>query len=131
LPVPEGVDPEDRWPDLRSVGMVICERTVGGKTTAETRYYITSLESDAAELARAVRAHWRIENSLHWVLDVVFREDDSRLRMGHSAQNFAVIRHLALNLLKQEQTLKRGIKSKRMKAAMDTNYLLRVLQPAL
>lgn len=110
--------------------MVICERTVGGKTTAETRYYITSLESDAAELARAVRAPWRIENSLHWVLAVVFREDDSRLRMGHSAQNFAVIR-LALNLLKQEQTLKRGIKSKRMKAAMDTNYLLRVLQPAL
>lgn len=131
VPVPETVDPEGLWQDLRSIGMVVCERTVEGKTTAETRYYITSLESDAAELAWAVRAHWQIENALHWVLDVVFREDDSRLRIGYSAQNFAVVCHLALNLLKQEQTLKRGIKSKRMKAAMDTNYLLRVLQPAL
>ena len=131
VPVPEAIAPEDRWQDVRSVGMVVCERTAGETTTAESRYYITSLESDAAELARAVRAHWRIENSLHWVLDVVFREDESRLRIGHSAQNFAVLRHLALNLLKQEQTLQRGIKSKRMKEAMDPNYLLRVLQPAL
>ena len=130
VPVPDAVDPQGLWKDLRSIAMVVCERTVGGKTTTETRYYITSLESDAAETARAVRAHWRIENALHWVLDVVFREDDSRLRIGHAAQNFAVVRHLALNLLKQEPTLKRGIKSKRMKAAMDTGYLLRVLQPS-
>lgn len=131
VPAPEWIDPEGRWQDLRSVGMVVCERTAGGETTVETRYYVSSLESDAAELARAVRSHWLIENSLHWVLDVVFREDDSRMRVGHSAQNFAVVRHLALNLLKQEKTLKVGTKAKRMKAAMDDSYLLEVLSAAL
>lgn len=128
---PPQIDPQGRWKGLRSIGLVICERTVDGKTTVESRYYISSLQSDAAELARAVRSHWRIENSLHWVLDVVFREDDSRMRIGHSAHNFAIVRHLALNLLKHEHTLKAGTKAKRMKAAMDHDYLLRVLQTAL
>jgi predicted transposase YbfD/YdcC len=74
-----------------------------------------------------VRAHWTIENSLHWVLDIAFREDDSRIRKGHAPQNFAVLRHIALNLLKQDTTLKRGLKSKRLKAGWDHDYLLHIL----
>lgn len=131
LDVPPDFGLQARWPGLRSLAMVVRRRVVGGQESWEVAYYISSLPRNAEQHARAIRGHWSIENSLHWRLDVVFREDDSRLRTGASAENFAVLRHVALNLLKQEQTLKRGLKTKRLKAAMDTDYLLKVLEPAL
>jgi len=125
------LDPAGRWPGLRAIGMVRAERRekgkgTAGKVTRETRYYLTSL-ADVEEFGRAVRAHWGIENGLHWVLDIAFREDESRARAGASAANLVVLRHIAVNLLKQEQTAKVGIKNKRLKAAWDQRYLLKVL----
>ena len=123
------VDPEGAWAGLRSIGMVAAERREkggAGKVTRETRYYLTSLV-DAQEFGRAVRSHWGIENGLHWVLDIAFREDESRARVGASAANLVVLRHIALHLLKQERTAKVGIKNKRLKAAWDERYLLKVI----
>jgi predicted transposase YbfD/YdcC len=87
------------WKNLSTIVMVQRERIVEGKTSSETSYYITSLKSEAKTIARAVRGHWGIENSLHWVLDIAFREDESRIRKDHAPANFAIIRHMALNLL--------------------------------
>ena len=89
---------------LTTVMMVRLERRLGTEVTVETRYYISSATTSAAQLLRHKRSHWRIENSLHWVLDSAFREDQARLRKGHGAQNFAILRHIAHNLLKQETT---------------------------
>jgi len=122
---------EDRaqWAGLRSFAAVECERTVADKTSCERRYFISSLDGrDAEALAKAVRAHWQIENGLHWSLDVGFAEDKSRVRRGHAAENLSRVRRMALNLLKQETTSKRGIKTKRMRAGWDDAYLIRVLQ---
>ena len=104
-------------------------RRIGPDVSVEWRYYIASCKTSAAQLLRHKRSHWRIENSLHWVLDIAFREDESRLRKGHGAQNFATqsVRYIALNLLKQETTCKLGTFNKRLKAAWDTDYLLTVL----
>lgn len=94
----------------------------------ETRYFISSLDAnDPQRLERVLRAHWAIENNLHWVLDIAFDEDSNRTRKGHSAANFAVIRHIALNLIKAEKTAKVEVKIKRLKAGWDNNYLLRIL----
>lgn len=123
------LDPDRRWRGLRGIGMVEAERREkgrAGKVTRETRYYLTSL-ADAGAFGRAVRAHWGIENGLHWVLDIAFREDEGRARAGASAANLVVLRHIAVNLLKQERTAKVGIKNKRLKAAWDERYLLKVL----
>ena len=106
------------------------ERTLSqgnGKTEREIRYYITSLKPDAVRLNAVIRQHWGIENKLHWVLDVGFGEDLDRKRAGHSAQNFSLLNRIALNLLKQEQSLNRGIKGKRLKAAWDHPYPLKLL----
>jgi predicted transposase YbfD/YdcC len=117
----------DAWPKLRALAMVRAERRSGTKRSRETRYYITSVENNATLILESIRAHWGIENGLHWVLDIGFREDESRVRKDHAPENMAVLRHIALNLLKQEQTAKIGIKAKRLKAAWDQDYLLKVL----
>lgn len=119
----EGAD----WADLGSIVMVAAERRIGEQVSQETRYYLSSLSGSAKDVAGAVRAHWGIENQLHWVLDMAFREDECRVRSGHASQNFATLRHLALNLLRQDTTSKVGVKAKRLKAGWDHDYLLKVL----
>lgn len=117
----------DQWEGLRSVGMVEATREVQGQRTVERRYYLTSLPLDVATMARAVRGHWGIENKLHWALDVCFREDQSRARVGHAAENLATLRRLALNLLKRDRTKKRGLKGKQLNAGWNHAYLLKLL----
>ena len=121
------VDPKRRWPGLGAVARVSYRRNADTGSPADTRYYICSRPAQAATLLAAIRSHWSIENSVHWVLDVAFDEDRSRVRTGHADQNLAVIRHWALNLLKQEPTAKVGIKARRKKAGWDFDYLLKVL----
>ena len=115
------------WRGLRTVIMVKSERRDGDKRSEESRYYISSLSGNAEQALEAVRGHWGIENKVHWVLDIAFREDDCRIRKGSGAQNFAILRHIALNLLKREKTAKCGVKNKRLKAGWDESYLLKVL----
>ncbi|MCF6345206.1 MAG: ISAs1 family transposase [Thiomicrorhabdus sp.] len=116
------------WPGLESIIAVTATRESGQKVSEETRYFLSSVNADnPSKLEHAVRAHWAIENSLHWVLDVAFDEDSNRTRKGHSAANLAVIRHIALNLIKREKTSKVGVKIKRLKAGWDNDYLLRVI----
>ncbi len=116
------------WPGLRALVRVEAERRMGAKTQRQTRYYITSLGGDAREAGLSVREHWGIENRLHWVLDIAFREDESRIRVGNGPHLFSVLRRLALNLLKRERTAKGGIHAKRLRAAWDHDYLLKVLR---
>jgi predicted transposase YbfD/YdcC len=115
------------WPKLQSVVKVQAKRDDGQQVTIEDRYYLSSLDGNARKQLAATRTHWGIENSLHWVLDIAFREDECRVRKDHSAQNLAILRHIALNLLKQEKTARIGIKNKRLRAGWDEQYLLRVL----
>ena len=117
----------ERWQSLKSLVMIESERIIGDKTEKQTSYFISSLENDAEKILAAKRSHWGIENSLHWVLDIAFNEDHSRVRKDNAPQNFSLIRHLALNLLKQEQSLKVGIKAKRLRCGWDTDYFLKVL----
>jgi predicted transposase YbfD/YdcC len=123
------LDPAGAWAGLASVGMVARERRAGAHTSHDVHYYLSSLAGDAVAFAQAVRGHWGIENRLHWVLDIAFREDDSRVRAGHGAQNFAVLRHIALNLLRQDRTTRAGIKARRLKAGWDDAYLRSLLTP--
>jgi len=115
------------WRNLRTIVKVLDERQVNGVTTARTRYFISSLGGSARQMLKVVRRHWGIENELHWILDIAFREDYSRVRKDNGPANFAILRHIALNLLKQEKNVKAGIKAKRLKAGWDEAYLLALL----
>jgi predicted transposase YbfD/YdcC len=123
----DGIDQKDQWKNLNVVGMVQSIREQDGQTSSEYRYYIASIGNDAQRFAKAVRAHWGVENDLHWSLDISFREDECRIRQRQAAENFTVLRHIALARLKNETTLKRGIKTKRLKAAWDENYRAKLL----
>jgi predicted transposase YbfD/YdcC len=117
----------ENWVGLQSIIMVACTRIIDGKESKFVRYYISSLPSHAERILQAVRSHWSIENKLHWVLDVALNEDRSRIRKDQAPENFAVLRHIALNLLKQEKTAKGSIHAKQFQAALSDDYLLKVL----
>jgi predicted transposase YbfD/YdcC len=118
------IEEKSKWEGLRSIGMVVSERTINGITSIEKRYYLNSLEAQVEIFSHAVRQHWGVENQLHWVLDVTFNEDRLRMNTKHSAQNLAVIRQSALNLLRMDQTTKKmSLKRKQFCAALDNEYL--------
>jgi predicted transposase YbfD/YdcC len=118
----------ERWPGLRSFAVIASERTIKGKTTLEHRFYLSSLPADAVRLNRAVRLHWRVENSLHWCMDVVFGDDQMRARTGHAAHNFAVLRHIALNLIRLAPVQRKGgIKVRRLIASTSDSYRAQLL----
>jgi predicted transposase YbfD/YdcC len=118
-----------RWPGLKSIGKVEVVRTTNHKVQRSTRYFITTLAyEDIDSFMESVRKHWQIEVDLHWSLDVSFREDHSQIRIGHAAENLALVRRIALNLLKQEKTHKNGISCRRKTAGWDHHYLLKVLK---
>ena len=123
----EYLNGEGAWAGLGSVAMVRSKRVVGDEESVESRYYISTLKGDARQMLEATRSHWEIENCVHWVLDIAFDEDNSRVRQGNAPQNLAVVRHIALNLLKMEQSSKGGVKARRKRAGWDEDYLLKVL----
>jgi predicted transposase YbfD/YdcC len=129
--VAERIDPLQKWEKLTSIGMVESVRVVNGKTSVETRYFISSLWNDAKKLAEAIRSHWSIENSLHWVLDVAFREDNSRIRKDNAPANFAVLRHIAINIIGQNKSRKLSVRSKRFLASLDEEYSNELLEAIL
>ena len=116
------------WSNLQTIAMIRSERQEAGKTTTQEHYFVSSLLGDARQILDAKRSHWGIENELHWTLDVAFREDDHQLGLGNGPANFAVLRHIAASLLKQERTARCGIANKRLKAAWNVDYLLKVLR---
>ena len=118
----------DAWPDLRLVAMVHSERTLDGKTTEESRYYISSCSGSVSQLAGAIRGHWGIENSLHWSLDVTFGEDAHCLRKDHGPENMALLRRAALSLVKQERVEKGSLRRKRLRAGWNNAYLEKLLK---
>jgi predicted transposase YbfD/YdcC len=125
--VPRDLPDRKRWPSLKAIGWTINETLRDGKRCYEMRYYILSRKLSAKEFAAAVRGHWSIENNLHWQLDVTFGEDQSRLRCGQANENFSILRRTALSLLKNNKTLKVGVKNKRLTAGWDDTYLQQVL----
>lgn len=126
-PVPADLPDRGRWTGLKAIGVAISHTIRDGKDRAEVRYYILSQYLSARRFAEAVRGHWSIENRLHWQLDVTFQEDQCRIRQGHADANFSSLRRTALSLLKNERTLKVGIKNKRLAAGWNENYLEQVL----
>ena len=118
----------ERWPDLTSFAVIASERTIKDKTTRELRFYISSLPADAARLNRSIRLHWRVENSLHWCMDVVFGDDRMRARTDNAAHNFAVMRHFALNLIRLSPSKRKGgLKVQRLIAATSDDYRAQLL----
>jgi predicted transposase YbfD/YdcC len=116
-----------QWEGVKTLAMIVSERRIGDKVEVQDRYFISSLDNQADKVLQAKRSLWGIENRLHWVLDIAFNEDHSQVRKDNAPQNFAVLRHMALNLLKQELSVKAVIKAKRLKCGWDANYLLKVL----
>ena len=128
IPVPEWMAEEyHAWTGLRSLGLVESQRHMEGQVSTETRCYLCSLPADAQRLAHAVRGHWGVENPLHWVLDVVFAEDNSRVRKDHAPGNLSLLRRIALNLLRRDTSTKAGVNAKRLKAGWDERYLTNLL----
>ena len=118
----------ERWPDLKSFAVIASERTIKGKTTLEYRFYISSLPADAVQINRGVRQHWRVENNLHWCMDVAFGDDQMRVRTGNAAHNFAVMRHFALNLIRLDPVKRKGgLKVRRLIAATSDAYRAELL----
>ena len=115
------------WPGVKTVIRMDCERTCNGVTSHERRYYLCSRLGTAAYLGEVVRGHWGVENKLHWSLDVVFGEDQARMRVGNAAENFSILRRIALNLFRQDRSVKAGIKNRRLLAASDDAYRLKLL----
>lgn len=130
IEIPRDHPQRTRWKDLRTLAVTISRRTVDGKDSWESRLYVSSHAPRAKMLAHAIRRHWSIENSQHWVLDVSFGEDARRQQDRNGAANLAAVRRLTLSLLRQESTLKRGAKCKRMACALDPHYLLKVFHTA-
>jgi predicted transposase YbfD/YdcC len=126
-PVPDDLPDRSRWAKLKAIGIAISTTQRNGKECNEVRYYILSKYLSARRFAKAVRDHWGIENHLHWQLDVTFHEDQCRVRKGHADANFSSLRRTALSLLKNESSLKVGIKNKRLTAGWDEAYLEKVL----
>lgn len=118
---------EEDWNGLTSIGMVEAIREVRGKPSKEVRYFISSIRADAKKFAKAVRSHWGIENSLHWVLDVTFNEDPCRVRRDLAAENLALLRKIALNILKADTTTKKSIRKKRKMSVWDDTYMFHLL----
>jgi len=127
LPVPEWLHECQSWRDLASLVKVHAKRTVGDQSSEHSRYFLTSLPLDAERALRAARAHWGIENGLHWVLDVAFDEDNSRARLKNAQATWVALRHLAINLLKRDTALKVGVEAKRLRAGWDRRFLLKLL----
>ena len=117
-----------QWKGLKSIIRIVSQRQIGEKVEVQTRYFISSLPADAKTILKTKRSHWKIENQVHWVLDIAFREDECRVRKDHAAENLAVLRHMALNLLKKEKTAKGGIPAKRLQAGWNNDYLLAILK---
>jgi predicted transposase YbfD/YdcC len=115
------------WVGLQTLVMVIRVRHLWNKTTREVQFYLTSLNSNAQLIGRAIRKHWGIENEAHWTLDCTFAEDACRIRSFHTPENFALLRRIALNALNREQTYKRSLRQKMKRTAMDNNYMIQVL----
>jgi len=113
---------DGRWPGLRSVAMIEATREIGGLVSTQRRYYVSNLPANAGRIAHAVRSHWRIENSMHWVLDMAFGEDQCRIRVQNAAQNFAILRRIAMNLLNRDTNTKVGLKTRRLKAGAGDEY---------
>ena len=127
MPVTELFFNESSWTGLQSIGLIESVRKVDGETTTNKRYYLNSFSSDAQLLARAVRSHWGVENNVHWILDMAFKEDDCPIHSDHAPENLSQLRKMALNLLSREKTAKVGVANKRLKAAWDNQYLAKVL----
>jgi predicted transposase YbfD/YdcC len=119
------------WPGLQTIVMVVRERRLWNRTTREVHYYLSSLPFESNAVGKAIRAHWGIENGLHWVLDVGFGEDSCRVRTGHAPQNLTLLRRLAINALNQEQSCRRSLRQKMNRAGMDDGYMLQVLMACL
>lgn len=130
IEIPKDHPQRQVWTDLRTLAVTISRRVVNEEESWESRLYVSSHPPRAKQLAQAIRRHWGIENGQHWILDVSFGEDARRQQDRHGAANLAAIRRLALSLLRQDKTVTRGMKTKRLKCALDSNYLLRVLQNA-
>lgn len=120
-------DEPSSWTGLRSVALIERERSLNGSTSIEQTYYLSSVAPSARKLSAIAREHWGIENRLHWVLDVAYDEDDSRVRKDHAPQNLSMLRQLSLNLIRKEKTRKHGVAAARKKAGWDENYLLKIL----